>query len=131
MDPVTHALTSFLLVRGFFPRRPWWFGVGVVLAGTIADLDLLSTFAGPAAYLSLRQTFTHSIWGTVAAIAVAVGIALLLGRKKLPSQQTDAAKNLGIPALLGATSLAGALHVLMDEGTSVGVALLWPWRATR
>ena len=94
-------------------------------------MDLLSTFAGPAAYLSLRQTFTHSIWGTVAAIAVAVGIALLLGRKKLPSQQTDAAKNLGIPALLGATSLAGALHVLMDEGTSVGVALLWPWRATR
>jgi membrane-bound metal-dependent hydrolase YbcI (DUF457 family) len=102
-----------------------------VLAGTIADLDLLSTFVGPATYLSSRQTFTHSIWGTVAVIAVAVGIALLLGRKTLPYQQGDATKNLGIPALVGAASLVAILHVLMDVWASVGVALLWPWRATR
>jgi hypothetical protein len=131
VDPATHALASFALVRGFFPRRPLWFAFGVVLAGTIADLDLLSTLAGPAAYLFSRLTFTHSILGTVLVIAVVVGIVLLLGKPKRPLQKTDSTENVGIPALLGAASLAAVLHVSMDMGGSSGVALLWPWRATR
>src|SRR4029077_14752429 len=49
-----HLLTSFTLARGFFPRRTWWFVVGVALAGTLADLDLLSELFGSGAYLSWR-----------------------------------------------------------------------------
>ena len=131
MDPATHALTSFALVRGIFPRRPWWFVLGVVLAGTIADLDLVSALVGPKAFLFARQTVTHSILGTVVVIGVAVGIAHLLERKRRPSQKTAATKADGLPSLLVAATLAAVVHVLMDLCASAGVALLWPWRETR
>jgi len=131
VDPATHALTSFALVRGIFPRRPWWFVLGVVFAGTIADVDLLSVLFGPGTYLSARHTFTHSILGTVVAIAVAVGIARLLGRKKRPLQKAAATKDAENVTLVVAATVAAVLHVLMDLCTSAGVALLWPWRETR
>jgi inner membrane protein len=142
VDPATHALTSLALARGIFPRRPWWFALGMVLAGTIADVDLLSVFFGPGAYLSARHTFTHSILGTVVVIAVAVGIAYLLGGKKRPSrkrirdaenalQKAAATKDAGIARLLVAATLAAVAHVLMDVCTPAGVALLWPWHETR
>jgi len=142
VDPATHALTSFALARGIFPRRPWWFVLGVVIAGTIADADLVSAVFGPGAYLFARYTFTHSILGTVAVIAVAVGAARLLRPKSGPSrnrirdaenalQKAAATKEAGIATLLIAATMAAVLHVLMDVCTSAGVALLWPWRVTR
>lgn len=142
MDPVAHALTSFALARGIFPRRPWWFALCVVLAGTIADVDLASALAGPGAYLFARQTITHSILGTAAVVAVALGAAQLLRLKRRPSrtpvrdaenalQKAAATQDTGIATLLIAGTLAAALHVVMDVCTSAGVALLWPWRETR
>jgi len=116
--------------------------LGVVLAGTIADLDLVSALVGPGAYLSSRQTFTHSLLGT--AVATAVGVAARLLRLKMrPSRKTirDAENALqkaaatndaaGIGTLLVAATLAAVVHVLMDLCTPAGVALLWPWRGTR
>ncbi|HTB92729.1 MAG TPA: metal-dependent hydrolase [Candidatus Sulfotelmatobacter sp.] len=142
MDPATHALISFALARGIFPRRPWWFVLGVVLAGTIADLDLVSTLVGPAAYLSIRHTITHSILGTAVVIGAALICARLLRMKGGPSrkpirdaenapQKAAATADGGIAALLVAATLAAVVHVLMDLCTSAGVALLWPWRETR
>jgi inner membrane protein len=142
VDPATHALTSFALVRGIFPRRPWWFALGVVLAGAIADLDLVTALVGPGAYLFARQTITHSVLGTVAVIAVATAIALGLRAKGGPSrkpirdaenalQKAAATQGAGKVTLLIATTLAALAHVLMDLCTSAGVALLWPWRETR
>ena len=142
MDPLTHAFASLALARGFFPRRPWWFVLGVLFAGTIADADLLSVLFGPGPYLSARHTFTHAIAGTVVVILVASGIALILRPKSSPSGKPirDAEnapgkagprKDAGILTVLIAVTLAAALHVLMDLSTSAGVALLWPWRETR
>jgi inner membrane protein len=142
VDPATHALTSFALARGIFPRRPWWFVLGVVLAGTIADLDLFSALFGPGAYLLARRTFTHSILGTVVVIGVAVIAARLMRLKSGPSrkpirdaenalQKAGPTVDAGITMLLIAATLAAALHVLMDVSTPTGVALLWPWRQTR
>jgi inner membrane protein len=131
VDPVTHALTSFALARGFFPRRPWWFVVSVVLAGTIADLDLLSALASPGAYLNARHIFTHSIAGTLVVICVSVGVALLVRPKHGPPQKPGSTGDASIAWLLIAAALAVVAHVLMDLGASAGVALLWPWRVTR
>ncbi|HET7108657.1 MAG TPA: metal-dependent hydrolase [Candidatus Acidoferrum sp.] len=131
MDPVTHALTSFVLARGFFPRRPWWFILGMVLAGTIADLDLVSALVGPSVYLNSRHTFTHSILGTLLVILGAVGIAPLVRPKSGPPQKASPTGGAGIAWLLIAASLAALAHMLMDLSTSAGVALLWPWRQTR
>ena len=131
MHPVTHALTSFALARGFFPRRPWWFVVSVVVAGTIADLDLASALVGPAAYLNSRYTFTHSIAGTLVVILIAVGIAILVRPESGPPQKAGPTSGVGFAWLLIASALAAVAHVLMDLGGSAGVALLWPWRQTR
>jgi inner membrane protein len=105
--------------------------LGVVLAGTIADLDLVSALVGPGAYLFARQTITHSVLGTVAAIGVAVIAARFLRTNRRPPQKAAATADEGIAALLVAAALAAMVHVLMDVCTSAGVALLWPWRETR
>jgi inner membrane protein len=116
--------------------------LGVVLAGTIADLDLVSALVGPRAFLLARQTITHSILGTVVVIAVTVGVAHLLGRKQRPARKSirDAENALrkaagskanGLPVLLLAATLAAVVHVLTDLCASAGIALLWPWRETR
>jgi inner membrane protein len=113
-----------------------------VFAGTIADADLVAALVGPAAYLSARHTFTHSIAGTVVVILVAVGIALVLRPKSGPSRRPvrDAENALqkagptnaaGTATLLIAATLAAVVHVLMDVCTSAGVPVLWPWRETR
>jgi inner membrane protein len=131
VDPATHALTSLALVRGFFPRRPLWFVSVVALAGAIADLDWISALVGPAAYLVSRQTFTHSILGTLVVIAASLGVTQSLRLRRRPLQKAIPTKDAGIAALLIAAALAAVTHVLMDLGTSAGVTLLWPWRSTR
>ena len=105
--------------------------MSVVLAGTIADLDLLSALVGPAAYLNSRYIFTHSIVGTAVVIAVAVGIAHLPRKKKRPLQKAAATKDSGNMTFVVAATMAALLHVLLDVCGSAGVALLWPWRQTR
>jgi inner membrane protein len=116
--------------------------LGAVLAGTVADVDLFSVLFGPGTYLSARHTFTHSILGTVAVVAAAIGTAQLLRLKRRPSrtpvrdaqnalQKAAATQEAGIVTLLIAATLAAVVHVLMDMCTSSGVALLWPWRETR
>jgi inner membrane protein len=102
-----------------------------VLAGTLADFDLLSAVIGPRAYLFARHTFTHSILGTVVVLGVACGTALLLRRKSGPPQAAGLTIDVRIPTFLIAATLAAVVHVLMDLSTSAGVALLSPWRATR
>jgi inner membrane protein len=102
-----------------------------VLAGTLADFDLLSAFIGPRAYLFARHTFTHSILGTVVVLGVACGTALLLRRKSGLPQTAGLTIDVRIPTFLIAATLAAVVHVLMDLSTSAGVALLSPWRATR
>jgi inner membrane protein len=116
--------------------------LGVVFAGTIADVDLVSGLVGPGAYLFARQTITHSVLGTAVVVAAALGAAQLLQLKRRPPrtpvrdaenalQKAAATQETGIITLLIAGTLAAVMHVLMDLCTSTGVALLWPWRETR
>jgi inner membrane protein len=121
MDIPTHALTSFALARGFFPRRGWPMVAGMLIAGTIADLDQLSVFFGPSAYLAAHRTWTHSILATFTIAAIAAAITFYLDKTK------------AIPPriILVATFVAAAAHVLMDLFQSAGETLLWPFRATR
>ena len=121
MDIPTHALTSFALARGFFPRRGWPIVVGMLVAGTIADVDQLSVFFGPAAYLAAHRTWTHSILATLIIAAIAATLTFYL----------DKTKAIPLRTILAAAALAAAAHILMDLFQSAGVTLLWPFRATR
>jgi len=137
VDPATHAVTSLALARGFFPRRSWSFVAGTVLAGTLADLDWLTLFFGPDAYLAGRLTVTHSLIGTAVVVAVAIAFFAVVRWKSSPprqgrgKQEAEHTKGPGFAILLLAASLASIVHVLMDLATPSGVALLWPVRTTR
>jgi len=121
VDFATHALASFAIARGFFPRRPWPVLVGILLAGTLADLDLLSSLFGPAAYLQTHRAFAHSLLATAAIIAIATLITLYFSRKDKPP----------LAVVLAATICAASAHILFDLLQSDGVALLWPFNGTR
>ncbi len=120
MDIATHFLVSFALVRGLSIRR-WPVVVGMLFAGTIADIDMVSMLIGPGAYFAAHRTFTHSIVGTL----VIIGLGLLLARY-LAKNQAGGLAGLALPIAIVAIA-----HVLLDLLQSEGVALLWPLRRTR
>jgi len=116
VDIATHALASFALARAAFPRRRWPVVLGIIFAGVIADIDLLSALVGPAVYFVARRTFTHSLFGLLVVIALSAIFTCYLSRKH-PEP---------LAALLLPLSLAAALHLVLDVLQSEGVALLWP-----
>ena len=93
----------------------------MLVAGTLADVDLLSALFGPAAYFAARRTFTHSFLGTLVVIVIAILLTRYLEKKQ----------NEPLSALLPALAIAAALHLLLDLFQSEGVALLWPFRPER
>jgi len=121
VDIASHALASFALARGFFPRRRWPTVLAIVCAGTLADVDLLSLLFGPSAYFTARRTWTHSFLGLVAIVAGSALLARYLGKKQPES----------FSALVIPLSAAAALHMLFDLFQSDGVAVLWPFVSTR
>ena len=121
MDIPTHALTSYALARGFFPRRGWPVVVGMLIAGTIADVDQVSVFFGPAGYLEVHRTWTHSILATLIVVAIAAALTFFLDKTR-PTR---------LATMLAATFAAAAVHVVMDLFQSDGETLLWPFRSTR
>jgi membrane-bound metal-dependent hydrolase YbcI (DUF457 family) len=121
MDIPTHALTSFALARGFFPRRGWPIVVGMLIAGTIADVDQLSVLFGPAAYLAAHRTWTHSILATFLIAAIAAAITFYLDKKR----------TIPLHIMLAGAFGAAAAHIVLDLFQSAGETLLWPFRATR
>src|SRR5215472_6713515 len=61
MNPLTHALASYSLKRAAFPRAPRAVTLAMLIAGTIADVDFLSGYFGPASYFTFYRTYCHSI----------------------------------------------------------------------
>jgi inner membrane protein len=121
VDIPTHALASYALARGFFPRLRWPVILGMLFAGTIADIDLLSAVFGPAAYFAAHRTCMASVPGTLVVIALAVLFTRYLAKKQAEP----------IAAILPPLASAAVVHVLLDLFQSEGVALLWPVRPTR
>jgi membrane-bound metal-dependent hydrolase YbcI (DUF457 family) len=121
VDIATHAVASFALARGFFPRRPRATILAMVVAGTLADVDLVTELFGPTAYFFGRHTYTHSIVGLLLIVAVSAAIAYFYGGRKKEQLIT----------ILGSVSLAAALHLALDFCGSDGIAVLWPFHARR
>jgi len=93
----------------------------MVAAGTLADVDQLSVFFGPAAYLAAHRTWTHSVLGMI----VVIGIAAILTRRLETTRKNP------ISLILAAMACATLAHLLLDFCQSEGVMLLWPVRTTR
>src|SRR6267143_1134543 len=119
MDPLTHALASYSLKRAAFPRASRSATIATLIAGTIADLDSLSKFAGASAFLTFYRTYFHSL---LAALLFSVLFTLpFLLRKHPPTDKQTSP----LPIFLA------ALHLLMDLCQSTGVELFWPFSSRR
>lgn len=123
MDALTHGLASYSVTRVVFPRASRTTLLAAVLAGCAANLDQLSAYARPPAFLDWHRTATHSVFGTlgiVAAFVIAVSLIARLNRSADP-----------VRTVLLALLAAGSLHVAMDLTQNESVQLLWPFRARR
>jgi len=124
MDPLTHALASFTLQRAAFPRLSRAATLAVVLAGMIADADLLSAYFGPSAYLTFNRTYFHSL---LAALVFGLLLTLPFFSLKPKSPETQISR-----ATIFVAALAAALlHLVLDACQTSGVELLWPFSPHR
>jgi membrane-bound metal-dependent hydrolase YbcI (DUF457 family) len=123
MDPFTHGLASYSITSAVFPRASRSTVIAAILAGSAADLDRLSAYASPSAFLDWHRTATHSVLGTVLIFAVFVIAASIITKCK-PNADP-------IGTVLLALLAAGSLHLAMDLTQNESVQLLWPFRAQR
>jgi len=124
MDPVTHALASYTLKRAAFPRITRSATIAILIAGTIADIDVLSKFAGPSAFLTSYRTYFHSLLAALLFSLLAT-LPVLLRKRASTEKQIS-------PLLIFTAALAAAvLHLLMELCQSTGVELLWPLSTRR
>src|SRR5712691_12224007 len=124
MDPLTHALASYTLKRAAFPRAPRATTIAMILAGTIADIDVLSKYAGPSAFLTFYRTYFHSL---LAALLFSLLFTLSFLRRKRGAEEKQAAP---FPIFLAAFS-AAVLHLLLDLCQSTSIYLFWPFSTRR
>ncbi|MGB7284762.1 MAG: metal-dependent hydrolase [Candidatus Acidiferrum sp.] len=142
MDIVTHGLASLAVARGFFPRAGKAAIASAVLAGCIADIDWLSNYFSPSAFLTWHGTYTHSI--LAAALISAAISAIFLGRLLIGSLSVNAEMPKGnaisfdlhalrvlIFGAFVAPLCAALLHIAMDACQSGGVMLFWPFSSRR
>jgi len=121
MDPVTHGLASYALARAAFPRITRATLIAAILAGTAADLDQLSAYLGPSAFLAWNRTFLHSIASAIL-LAIVFAVALALLRK----QKTDSLR-IVLPLFL----ITSLLHLAMDLCQNETVEALWPFHSRK
>src|SRR3984893_10786789 len=124
MDPLTHALASYTLKRAAFPRLRRPATIAMLVAGTIADIDVLSKFAGPSAFLTFYRTYCHSL---LAALIFSLLISLPFLLRKPAGNENPLPP---LPVFLAALA-ASVLHLRLDLCQSTGVELFWPFSPRR
>jgi inner membrane protein len=131
VEPITHALASLALARALQGRLPRRGTAMLLVAGVAADLDYLSYFAGPAAFLKLHCALLHSLPGSAVLIgAIAAGFCFWDRRSagNNTGSSPDAAGRLRLrPALIACAAGAG-VHLLLDCCGVDTAQLLWPFR---
>jgi inner membrane protein len=124
MDSLTHALASYCLKRAAFPRVTRSVTFAILAAGTVADLDLLSGYFGPSAYLTFYRSYFHSLIVALL-ISLLVTLPFFFLKKKIRENQISCAR------IFIATLAAAILHLLLDFCQSAGVGLFWPFSSRR
>jgi membrane-bound metal-dependent hydrolase YbcI (DUF457 family) len=143
MDPVTHGISSWVLSRAGCNRISPRATTILVTAGVLPDLDLLSVFAGPAAYLRFHHTLSHSLLSSLV-LAFAIAGAFCLRERhsargpvshvgsppRTPKRQSQkAAQPLSFQQAFALSAIGVAVHILLDVCGTGGVRLLWPFNS--
>ncbi len=132
MDVGTQGLASLVVARAFVPRAPWRAWAVIVVAGSIANIDVLSAMVSPSAFIEWHRTVAHSIFVSLIVSAV-LAIAYLLATRDAAEEKTPAtipalpsARGTSQSAFFAATILAGLLHLALDAAQSDGTMIFWP-----
>jgi membrane-bound metal-dependent hydrolase YbcI (DUF457 family) len=132
MDVGTQGLASLVIARAFVPRAPWRAWAVIVIAGSIANVDVLSAMVSPRAFIEWHRTYAHSIVVSVIVSAV-LAAAYILATRDAPEDKTPARvpalpKAAGTPrsAFFIAMILVGLLHLALDAAQADGTMIFWP-----
>ncbi len=129
MEPFTHAFTSLALARAGGKRLPRFGATMMIVAGLAPDLDYVTYFAGPRAFLHLHRAVLHSVAGSIViAFAVAAGFCAI--DRKYPQKKKSFSQviaPLAFGAALAVSAIGAAGHMLLDLASGIGVQLLWPF----
>src|SRR5580704_10955233 len=141
MDVGTQGLASLVIARAFVPRAPWRAWAVIVVAGSIANIDVLSALVGPSAFVEWHRTYAHSIVVSLVVSAVLAAAYILASsqrvggaeektpaRMPLESQGKPAPPKAGgsAVAFFAAVIFAGLLHLALDAAQSDGTMIFWP-----
>ena len=133
MDVGTQGLASLIIARGLVPRAPWRAWAVIVIAGSIANIDVVSAMVSPSAFIEWHRTYLHSILFSLI-------VSLILGTTYLLVSKADARASRGaaevrpykevargsVAAFLAAVLLAGLLHLALDAAQPDGTMIFWP-----
>lgn len=140
MDVGTQGLASLVVARGMVPRASWRAWAVIVVAGTIANVDFISSMMSPGAFLVWHRTYAHSIFvSLIGSVGLAAAYWFAMRncwggelKGKTPAGMPFEAQ--GKPALprtprfafFAAASFAGLLHLGLDAAQSAGTMIFWP-----
>lgn len=133
MGPVTNALTSLALARAGQTRLPRYGMAIMVVAGVVPDLDYVSYFGGPSAFLRFHRAVLHSVVGAafVGVVTASVFWAIDKRRSGEESPRPGAKPPLRFWTALIAAVAGVVAHDLLGVASGVGVQLFWPFRTQR
>lgn len=131
MDVATQGLASLVVARAFVPRASWRAWGVIVVAGTIANVDFISSMMSPDVYLAWHRTYSHSIVVSLIAGSILAAGYLYLNRDYARASMGAAVprpyKGGGpAPAFFAAVIVAGLLHLALDAAQAAGTMIFWP-----
>jgi inner membrane protein len=129
VEILTHALIALILARAGQKLLPRYGAAMLVVSEIAADLDFLSYFGGPSAYLRFHRGVLHSVLGSVVLACVLAVVFWAVARRRAEVKNSA----LKLPRLNFASAVVvcgvGVLvHLLFDLASGIGVRLLWPFR---
>jgi membrane-bound metal-dependent hydrolase YbcI (DUF457 family) len=127
MDVGTQGLASLVIARVFVPRAPWPAWAVIVVAGSIANIDVLSALVSPSAFIAWHRTYMHSI---LASLVLSLALAAVYVAATRDRTGIDPApgktRSLSQSAFFAAAVFAGLLHLALDAAQSDGTMIAWP-----
>jgi membrane-bound metal-dependent hydrolase YbcI (DUF457 family) len=128
VEILTHALVALILARAGQKLLPRYGAAMLVVAGVAADLDFLSYFGGPSAYLRLHRAVLHSVLGSFLLVCVVALVFWVLARRIAAKNSALNLPHVGFFPAVVVCGVGVVVHVLFDLASGIGVRLLWPFR---
>src|SRR3984957_1629770 len=120
MQLLTYLLMSVALARAAGPRLPRFGMAMLVTSGIAADLDFVSYFFGPSAFLRFHRTVLHSMAGSLVMCCVIAAAFWLVDRAGKKDNSESGVVRLTFGAALVVCVVGAAAHIVLGLAGGVG-----------